>query len=60
MKNPNKWRVREVVADQMGFLCQVFSPESIGKYIIPVAFKLCNDNVAIVRRKAASKICQIL
>ncbi len=60
LKNERKWRVREAIADQMGFLCQVYNSENIARYIMPTAFSLCNDRVAIVRNKAASKISQIL
>jgi serine/threonine-protein phosphatase 4 regulatory subunit 1 len=37
-------------------MAYIFPPDIIFKMIIPIAFKLCTDNVAHVRKIASSKI----
>ena len=59
-KNPKKWRIRELIAGQIGKLTKIYNPETIFKIISPISFKLCNDTVYIVRKKAAKNIHKIL
>lgn len=58
--HPNQWRVRELIADQIGNLAKVYRPETLFKIIAPISFKLCNDNVSLVRYKASLQIKNIL
>lgn len=37
-------------------MAHIFNPDTIFKIILPIAFKLCTDNVAQVRKAAAEKI----
>ncbi|CAK91467.1 unnamed protein product (macronuclear) [Paramecium tetraurelia] len=51
-----KWRIRESIANQLDEMALIFPAEIIFRMILPIAFKLCTDNVAQVRKIASSKI----
>lgn len=51
-----KWRIRECIAEQISILSEIYSHQTVFSYIIPMAFKLCSDDVSYVRELAASKI----
>lgn len=45
-KDQKKWRIRESIANQIDEMAHIFNPDTIFKIILPIAFKLCTDNVA--------------
>ena len=55
-----KWRIRQIIAGQLGILSRLFSEETTTKIIIPIAFKLCKDDVASVRYRACAEVHYIL
>ncbi|CAD8147535.1 unnamed protein product [Paramecium octaurelia] len=55
-KDKKKWRIRESIANQLDEMAHIFPADIIFKMIMPIAFKLCTDNVAQVRKIASSKI----
>ncbi|CAD8065192.1 unnamed protein product [Paramecium sonneborni] len=55
-KDQKKWRIRESIANQLDEMALIFPADIIFKMIMPIAFKLCTDNVAQVRKIASSKI----
>jgi serine/threonine-protein phosphatase 4 regulatory subunit 1 len=59
-KDQKKWRVRELIARQIDKLADIYSTETVFKIIAPISFKLCGDNVAIVRKQASKKVHAIL
>lgn len=40
----------------MGKLTEIYNLDTVFKIIAPINFKLCNDSVSVVRKKAAKKI----
>lgn len=54
------WRVREMIARELGQIVRVISPHMVLEYLLPCAFDLCHDNVALVRNIAADQIAAIL
>jgi len=59
-KDPKKWRIRELIANQIDKLTLIFSPETTFRIIAPISFKLCSDTVAFVREEASRKIHAVL
>ncbi|KAM3131474.1 hypothetical protein pb186bvf_016404 [Paramecium bursaria] len=55
-KNKNNWRIRELIAKQIGHFAQVFNEETVFQTIMPISIKLCYDNVYTVRKQAAKQI----
>lgn len=59
-KDQKKWRIRELIANQIDTLASVFSKETVFQIITPISFKLCTDTVSIVREEASKKIASLL
>lgn len=59
-KDQKKWRIRESIALQLTTLSRIYPIEMVFTYIVPMAFKFCNDTVSIVREEAATKIGDIV
>ena len=49
--SPFNWRLREVLAQQLPRLAPLLTPDSVFFAVVPVAFGLLNDPVAVVREK---------
>ena len=58
--NQKKWRIKEAIAAQITSLAEVFTLHTIFGYLVPMAFKLCSDDVDCVRVIAASHVGGIL
>lgn len=58
--DPNKWRIRDIIAGQIDILSRLFTPETFNMLILPQIFKLCRDSVAKVREKACSQIWYLI
>lgn len=56
---PKKWRVREIIANQMSLFVDIFSEEVIVYKIVPITVTFSNDQVAAVRKKAAQVLPKI-
>ncbi|CAM9695084.1 unnamed protein product, partial [Chrysoparadoxa australica] len=50
--NGFNWRLRELLADQLPGLCDLFPPMTVSATIVPLAFTLLVDPVSAVREKA--------
>lgn len=48
-KDQKKWRIRECIGQQLDRILEIYKPESIFFYVLPILFKFCSDNVSIVR-----------
>ena len=48
----NQWRIRKLIASQLKDCVELFDPKVIFKIHVPIALKLCKDDVAEVRQKA--------
>lgn len=59
-KDQKKWRIRECIGKQLGELLEIYSPEMVFSYMVPILLKFCSDSVSIVREEAASKIGDFL
>lgn len=55
-----KWRIRQIIASQIGLLSRLFLEETIVKIIIPISFQLCKDEVASVRETACLQVSTLL
>lgn len=55
-KDQKKWRIRECIGKQLGRLLEIYSPETIFEYMVPILLKFCSDSVSIVREEAAGKV----
>ena len=55
-----KWRIRQIIANQISTLAKLFMEDTIIRIIIPISFQLCKDEVAIVRETACSEIPALL
>lgn len=49
--SPFNWRLREVLAQQLPDLAPLLTLDSVFFSVVPVAFGLLNDPVAVVRQK---------
>jgi len=58
--DPKKWRIREIIAGQLGILSRLFTEDTTIRIILPIAFNLCKDEVASVRAAACAEIYQML
>ncbi|ESO91001.1 hypothetical protein LOTGIDRAFT_122480 [Lottia gigantea] len=47
--NHRNWRFRLELAEQLIFLCELFSPSDVSLYIVPIAMALASDKVSEVR-----------
>eukprot|EP00903_Cladosiphon_okamuranus_P014228 g13217.t1 len=58
--SPFNWRLREVLAQQLPRLAPLLSPDSVFFAVVPVAFGLLNDPVAVVREKTFEVVAPLL
>lgn len=58
-KNFITWRIREVISQQMDILSTIFSDDTTFKIILPICFKLCRDDISIVRKTASKNIYEL-
>ena len=56
----NHWRLRKLLAGQLKDCVELFEPKVVYKIHVPIAMKLCKDEVAEVRTKACCNIPEIL
>ena len=59
-KDQKKWRIRESIGGQLGELLEIYSPETIFEYMVPILLKFCSDSVSIVREEAAGKVADFI
>ena len=50
--NTRNWRFREELAMQLLPILELFSPEDVNRYLVPIAMDLAEDRVAQVRHRA--------
>lgn len=55
-KNQKKWRIRESIAKQLKKLLEMYSPQIVHLYILPILLGLCTDSVYAVREEAAKTV----
>ncbi|KRX07644.1 Armadillo-type fold [Pseudocohnilembus persalinus] len=55
-KDPKKWRIRSLISKQIKNFAKIYTPEIIFQYILPIATKLCNDTVNLVREEASRQM----
>ena len=48
--NVRNWRFREDLAFQLNQLCDLYSSESVKRYVVPLTISLCSDRIAQVRQ----------
>ena len=48
--NVRNWRFREDLAYQLTQLCELYSSESVKRFIVPLTISLCSDRIAQVRQ----------
>ncbi|CAM9430042.1 unnamed protein product [Scytosiphon promiscuus] len=58
--SPFNWRLREVLAQQLPRLAPLLTPDSVFFAVVPVAFGLLNDPVAVVREKTFEVVAPLL
>jgi serine/threonine-protein phosphatase 4 regulatory subunit 1 len=56
----SEWRLKQVLASNLGNYCELFEREMVYQEFLPMFFKFCSDNVAKVSMAAVSAICPIL
>jgi serine/threonine-protein phosphatase 4 regulatory subunit 1 len=56
----NHWRLRKLLASQLKDCVELFEPKVVYKIHVPIALKLCKDDVAEVRTKACCNIPAII
>lgn len=54
MDNDRNWRFRQELADQLGYLVPLFSPQEVKDYLSPIAIVLVRDKVSAVRHSAVA------
>lgn len=60
LKEQNKWRFRELIAQQLDKWAKLFDIEITFKDILPKCLALCRDRVAIVRNVASRNIWSLV
>merc|ERR1712223_500190 len=54
MDNERNWRFREELANQIGHLVMLFSPDEVKEHLSPIALVLLKDKVSSVRQSSVS------
>lgn len=54
--NERNWRFRLELAEQLGLMAELYSPNQVRDYLIPIGVLLVGDKVAQVRQMALKKI----
>ena len=52
MDNERNWRFREELAEQLGHLVKLFTPEEVKEHLSPIALVLLKDKVSAVRQSS--------
>ena len=60
MDNDRNWRFRQELADQVGLLVPLFSPQEVKDFLSPIALVLIRDKVAAVRHSATDVHIQMV
>jgi len=60
MDNERNWRFREELANQIGHLVMLFSPEEVKQHLSPIALVLLKDKVSAVRQSSVNVHTNIL
>ena len=57
----NKWRIREIIANQMSLFVDIFSDEVVFMKLVPISIALCDDQVATAGvAGAAGGLCDLV
>lgn len=59
-KDQKKWRIRESIGRQLGQILQIYKPQLIFEYVVPILLKFCSDTVSTVREEAARKVADFI
>ena len=59
-KDQKKWRIRESIGKQLGEILEIYKPQLIFEYVVPILLKFCSDSVSIVREEAARKVADFI
>lgn len=59
-KDQKKWRIRECISKQLGQILEIYSPQIIFEYVVPILLKFCSDTVSSVRDEAAHKVAEFI
>merc|ERR1712223_224445 len=60
MDNERNWRFREELANQIGHLVMLFSPDEVKEHLSPIALVLLKDKVSSVRQSSVNVHTNIL
>lgn len=60
MDNDRNWRFRQELADQLGLLVPLFSPQEVKDFLAPIAIVLVRDKVSAVRQSAVAVHIQMV
>lgn len=55
----DKWRLRKIIAFQLGSLSLLYPSQFVLSNIVPIFLDLINDDVSIVRQEVVKSFCQI-
>ncbi|CAM9542553.1 unnamed protein product, partial [Choristocarpus tenellus] len=58
--SPFNWRLREVLAGQLPSLAPLLSPDAVFSLVVPLAFNLLSDPVAVVRERTFEAVAPLL
>jgi serine/threonine-protein phosphatase 4 regulatory subunit 1 len=59
-KDQKKWRIRESIGKQLGQILEIYKPQLIFEYVVPILLKFCSDTVSTVREEAARKVADFI
>lgn len=59
-KDQKKWRIRESIGRQLGQILEIYKPQLIFEYVVPILLKFCSDTVSTVREEAARKVADFI
>lgn len=59
-KDQKKWRIRECIGRQLGQILEIYKPQLVFEYVVPILLKFCSDTVSTVREEAARKVADFI
>lgn len=59
-KDQKRWRIRECISQQLAFLLEIYRPQIVFEYIVPILLKFCSDSVSSVREQAAKTVANFV
>lgn len=59
-KDQKKWRIRECIGRQLGQILEIYKPQLVFQYVVPILLKFCSDTVSTVREEAARKVADFI